>query len=629
MLATSALGIVVTGAPGATRPRYEIRQLQSGFSKQYDLFIQAMTQFQAQPQSSQTSYYQIAGIHGVPRQNYDGVGKCASCSADGYCTHDSILFLGWHRAYLTLFEQELVSIAKTIAAKYPSSTRASYQAAASALRLPYWDWAAKPSSGNTLPTQLTATSVTINTVSGRKTVKNPLYSYHFSSTSNLVYSPFVNWPNTLRYPTSNAASATSNEQKAITAFNNIRGSLQDQLYQIFSTCDTFPEVGLDTASTGTNKCSNSLEGIHNTVHTTSGGPASSSATGGHMTYLGIAAFDPLFWLHHCNIDRLFAMWQAVHPNSYGGSQNAPAATWTIAKGSNQNTNSPLTPFHRDSSGNFLTTALVRNWRNFHYTYPEFAHSDGSAASIQKYINNLYGPNAGATAGSSKRRRDLLDDVSDPLVANNGSLFQYVANIETPRYALNGSYNVFLFNGNPESEDPSEWLLDSNLIGPMGVLAKADTTMSSNDLLAAGSIPLTRTLTDIVSGGALSALTEAIVVPYLKQNLQWRIQGPNGDAIDPTTIPEFDLTIYASTATQPTGDELPTWSEFIALDDITKDLAAGAEPSSSASAAPESASATSTAASSTPTSTTSAAASTTTTPSARKLRRRAERAGIWY
>lgn len=30
----------------------------------------------------------------------------------------------------------------------------------------------------------------------------------------------------------------------------------------------------------------------------------------------IAGFDPIFWLHHANVDRLFAMWQAVYPESY-------------------------------------------------------------------------------------------------------------------------------------------------------------------------------------------------------------------------------------------------------------------------------------------------------------------------
>ena len=66
--------IAITGVPGATYPRLEIRQMLYNKPNQWTLLILAMQAFHAQPQSSALSYYQIAGIHGVPRQNWDGVG---------------------------------------------------------------------------------------------------------------------------------------------------------------------------------------------------------------------------------------------------------------------------------------------------------------------------------------------------------------------------------------------------------------------------------------------------------------------------------------------------------------------------------------------------------------------------
>ena len=186
----------VTGAPGATKPRLEIRQLKSEQPNQWNLFILAMQKFQAQAQTSKTSYYQIAGIHGVPRQNYDDVGQCSGCAkSDGYCTHDSILFLGWHRAYLALFEQELVATAKTIANQYTGSKKTTMQTAAANLRLPYWDWAAHPKSGQpSLPTLITSQSVTVTGPNGQQTIKNPLYRHVFSSPSALKYVPFTKYP---------------------------------------------------------------------------------------------------------------------------------------------------------------------------------------------------------------------------------------------------------------------------------------------------------------------------------------------------------------------------------------------------------------------------------------------------
>ena len=48
-----------------------------------------------------------------------------------------------------------------------------------------------------------------------------------------------------------------------------------------------------------------LETPHNGLHVWVGG------TMGQVPY---AAYDPIFWAHHCNVDRLFAEWQAQHPN---------------------------------------------------------------------------------------------------------------------------------------------------------------------------------------------------------------------------------------------------------------------------------------------------------------------------
>jgi tyrosinase len=565
---------------------------------QFTLLILALQQFEAQANTQATSYYQISGIHGVPRQNYNNVGQCSTCSgADGYCTHDSVLFPAWHRAYIALFEQEFLSVVNSIANSWPTSgaatTKAQMQQAASTMRWPYWDWAAAPpNGGNNFPNMVSAPTISVSGPTGQETIKNPFFKYTFNDPSNMHYSPFTIWKNTLRYPTSDTASATSQEASCVSAFNNIRASLQDQLYQLFSTCKDYLHFSNDHAGSSSTSCSNSLEGIHNTVHTTTGGvPSTSVKTAGHMYYLSTAAFDPVFWLHHTNVDRIFAMWQTINPNSYGASQTAPHNTWTIAQGTTQNADSPLTPFYKDSGSTFWTTNGVQNWANtFHYTYPEFADSDGSSAAIQSYVKKLYGPSATATAGSSKRTAmpdpaiqggplgGVIPTGAPPipkgfgsalpgLVASNGSTYQYVANIKAPRYALGGSYYVFVFMGPPASEDPSTWIFDQNLIGPMGVLSQDG--MQSKDVLTTASIPLTRALTGKFDSGVLGDLSQMIVAPFLENLLEWRILGPDGTSVNPDNVPGFELSVYASTSTP--GDEscLPQWSDFIPLLGVTK------------------------------------------------------------
>ena len=49
-----------------------------------------------------------------------------------------------------------------------------------------------------------------------------------------------------------------------------------------------------------------LEGLHNRVH---------GWVGGHMGQIAYAAFDPIFWAHHCMIDRLWRIWQLRHPGA--------------------------------------------------------------------------------------------------------------------------------------------------------------------------------------------------------------------------------------------------------------------------------------------------------------------------
>lgn len=594
----------VVGVPGATQPRLEVRQLEAK-TNQWTLFMLAMRTFHNKPQTAKNGYYQIAGIHGVPKVNWDTVGQCSACtSAVGYCPHDSILFLGWHRAYVALFEQEMVKVAKNIASQYPAATRAAMQSAAASLRLPFWDWAAHaPNGGPTLPTLMTNAQVTVNGPTGSVTFTNPLHHHVFKNPGQLLYTPFNKWTNTLRYPTSSAVDATSDMSKAIAALNNVRGNMQTQVYNMFSTCDEFVEVGSDEAGQSSVQCSNSIENIHNTIHTVSGGAKNDVSPGGHMTFLAEAAFDPLFWLHHCNVDRQFAMWQALYPDSYGGSQVAKGQTWTIAKGSTQNANSPLTPFHKNAAGDFWTTNDVKNTNVFHYTYPEFVNTSGTKAAIASIVNKLYGPQATAPAGSTKKRNAAPEPQAEsatetstatstassassvstsasasatvdatPFKADNGSLYQYVANIATNRYALGGSYNIYLFDSPPASEDPASWVFDENLVGPMGVLASPGMT---GDLVIVGSVPLTTVLQDQVIAGGLADLSSANVVPYLTKSLVWRVAGPNGGIVDPETISDFEISVWASTATPPTEFELPVWSKFIPLAEITKSKAGGA------------------------------------------------------
>jgi len=70
---------------------------------------------------------------------------------------------------------------------------------------------------------------------------------------------------------------------------------------------TLPDAGAVTTAMGNgtfNTFAPALEGIHNSGHVWVGGSMGSILT---------APADPIFWMHHCEIDRLWAEWQTNNP----------------------------------------------------------------------------------------------------------------------------------------------------------------------------------------------------------------------------------------------------------------------------------------------------------------------------
>jgi len=113
---------------------------------------------------------------------------------------------------------------------------------------------------------------------------------------------------------------------------------------------------------------------------------------------------------------------------------------------------------------------------------------------------------------------------------------FVTNVglSNPRFALNGSFTIFLFLGDP-CEDPTTWHHDRNMIGSDGIFASATRQHCANcreqhehRLLDADTIPLTTPLISYwrsqeeLNGLTLKSLYPPDVVPFLKWNLHWRI-----------------------------------------------------------------------------------------------------------
>jgi tyrosinase len=74
-----------------------------------------------------------------------------------------------------------------------------------------------------------------------------------------------------------------------------------------------------------------IEDVHNSVH---------GWTGGTMGLIPWAAYDPIFWAHHANIDRLWRIWQLRHPQNFPASflnRALPPFPLTVAQTLNMKT----------------------------------------------------------------------------------------------------------------------------------------------------------------------------------------------------------------------------------------------------------------------------------------------------
>ncbi|KAK4552374.1 hypothetical protein LTR86_010388 [Recurvomyces mirabilis] len=491
--------------------RLEISDLAANRPQQWTLFIRAMQELQRKNESDVTSYYRIAGVHGMPRQTWETSDQCANCGdADGYCTHDSVLFPAWHRVYVALFEQEMLRMATKIAKSFQNTTqRSAMLAARASLRLPYWDWAALPATGSFQTSSfLTSPSVSVEDSNGQLMLtSNPLYHYHFVDPSQLGYIPFTTWTHTLRYPTTNDVNATSQQNAAMSAFDSIRQNMQDRVYQLLSGCHDYLSFSNDQASSRSPQCP--------------------------TTY-------PEFSSSNSSKDTI-----AYHINQlYGPNTNAKADVFSKRVG-HERPARRMTELARDTTEGSRAKGLMREEARYVSTMtPTKCHGKTCEAlakdSHTKHLYNAY----------------------------NGSRYDYLCKVDTPRYALNGSYDVYVFAREPTTRNFAALIHDDALIGVVGIPAGGGG--ENFHTLVSSSIPLTRTLQELVSSQnqTLLDMGETYCIPFLANHLTWRVV-KDGQEVDTRVLPGFQISVYSTTSTPPTTGSLPRWSTLKYLPQVTE------------------------------------------------------------
>lgn len=377
------------------RLRRALEDLQADFlagnTQALDDLMRAWQGIKALPPEDPNSFFMIGGYHGEP---FRGAGWGSSAYWGGYCNHGNVLFPTWHRAYLLRIEDALRSIA-----------------GCAAVTLPFWDETSDESLAKGVPWALTIETWTLDGVE----IPNPLKSFTFNRNIADHLSPFPDTDyskplgyETVRYPLSGlvgsaadlAATKIHNAQypdpatnvdllnKNVVAWltskvivggvaisNNVHDKyarcLEAPNYTVFSNTTSQQEWNDNAAAPA-----GSLESPHNSIHLAVGGfdlPKVMDASpiegaNGDMGENDTAGLDPIFYFHHCFVDRVFWLWQqkrgatdrlsiiAGYPGTNSADNQGP--TPGVAPNSWLTLESPLDPFRLpDAVGDRAYTSL--------------------------------------------------------------------------------------------------------------------------------------------------------------------------------------------------------------------------------------------------------------------------------
>ncbi|KAI0631517.1 hypothetical protein C8Q77DRAFT_1227481 [Trametes polyzona] len=575
---TVITGVIGPASGQAVYNRLEINDFMKN-SYQFSLYVQALAQLMRAPQSSWVSYFQIAGIHGAPYSAWDGAGSGSfknSQAFNGYCTHGTVIFPTWHRPYVALLEQEIQKIAISIAGQY-TTFQADWMAAAISLRQPYWDWAQTATPPDMIYKDDTLT-VPGPPIGQNITLPNPFkfYTFPLPRPQNFV-SPFDTAPwsdQTYRQP------GSSTEVSRVRPLCQQPGRRQSTI-SLFLNVKTWGRFSKEAGSKGMGPSLVSLEALHALIHTAFGGLPPNY---GHMSLPETAAWDPIFWLHHSQTDRLLSFWLALNSDPTNKDlwifpSTDAVGTWSVQAGGAIDENTDLTPFYNTSQDNhFWKSSDLRDPPDglFGYSYPEFEGLDMSnraavRTQIQQKLNALYGikftvqqwhqfhtatksdrisaaasglsiaPSSSAPSHRGTRRPTYHDQPSVP---------HWSAHITAKKFALGGSFAVLIFLGGPVPDDPGDWRNCDAYVGEYAAFVNSRPQQCANcvrlgieDVVVGSCVSLNDA---IVRRGEVSSLDPEEVVPYLRRELRWRVQGGAGTgSIHPSELEDLEVDISAT------------------------------------------------------------------------------------
>jgi tyrosinase len=384
--------------------------------------------------SQQFSWANLSQIHGTDPDTYN------------FCPHGNWYFLPWHRAFVVMYERVVRRLTGN-----------------NGFAMPYWDWTNNP----TMP-EVFLEPATPDGKTNWLYVNDQAFGQTWTRT----------WPATQPMP---------NDQVGPAVLQSI---LQSTPYEIFGTSRPDGQDSLDQS--WINDENSGVQGIlegnsHNNVHNNIGGwmPSASSSR------------DPIFFMHHSNIDRIWAVWNSL------GQANPPDHFWK---------DMPITNNFYNVDGSFWSPVVseLAVPETLGYTYglppaPALVAAAPMHAALQTRITTLFATpkannagvktftaaNSGQASAAAGRPLALTVDVVPDLMgqvirrkpvssgtemlnfalareqhASGTRVLGFIREVVVtqPRSAM---YRVFIDHPNPSAQTPTN---DPHYVGAFGILA---------------------------------------------------------------------------------------------------------------------------------------------------------------
>eukprot|EP00752_Nemacystus_decipiens_P006064 g5472.t1 len=439
--------------------RYSLRQLEcwaeEGYRKPLDDLFRAFKGIQDLPLDDPNSYWVIAGYHGIPLAPFDPEQPHLPPPFawwGGFCHHGNVLFPMWHRAYVQHLENALRTQVPDVTMAYwdkgskgtrnhglPASLTDEFiKLDGEIIRNPLQRFTfpvdIEPSARFKSPTKPAVADFSKR--AGTHTVRYPMSTF-YASKDEMVAATGEEHNAALRkrYPTYDDQLRALNLNIRLALVGDAQddlsvdcdGTADGETYARLGRCLEAPNFNILSNNNSTGKWYTSVEQPHDEIHLAIGGQdhrpikaevsktydkfgnlakstkgMSAQIMGSHgdMGENETAAFDPVFFFHHCNIDRMIWIWQkkwgktakdsiTIDPSdmegTYGQSPSGQGGTRAVPGTTKLTMDTPLHPF-KLPSGEWVTSrdlVDINNQLGMDYSFGSFDKEEWPSEVVEK------------------------------------------------------------------------------------------------------------------------------------------------------------------------------------------------------------------------------------------------------